>query len=111
MADTIHVNSKEEFEREVLKSDLPVMVDFYADWCGPCKLAAPVMDKLSSEFKGKAKIVKLDVDLPENREIVTSHQVMSIPTVMTVKEGKILERIPGFIGEPGYRKMLEKALA
>ena len=86
----------------------PVFVDFYADWCGPCKLAAPVIDKLSTEYAGKAILAKLNVD--ENREVAMEHGVMSIPTVIVFKDGEEVDRKIGFPGEAGYRQMLDMAL-
>ncbi len=94
------------------KSDLPILVDFYADWCGPCKLAAPIIDKLSEEYKGKAEIVKLNTD--EENAVAQEHGVMSIPTVIVFgkKDGKVQEitRKIGFPGESGYRQMLEQVV-
>ena len=94
------------------KSDLPILVDFYADWCGPCKLAAPIIDKLSEEYKGKAEIVKLNTD--EENAVAQEHGVMSIPTVIVFgkKDGKVQEitRKIGFPGQSGYRQMLEQVV-
>lgn len=90
----------------------PVFVDFYADWCGPCKMAAPIIDKLSEEYKDKAVVAKLNVD--ENNDLAAEHGVMSIPTVIvfTPEDGKMEEsdRKIGFPGEQGYVDMLERAL-
>lgn len=105
--------SDSQFDDVVLKSDIPVMVDFFAEWCGPCKMAGPVLDKLADEFKGKVRIVKLDVD---QNETAANFGVMSIPTVIVFKGGKAMEidgkpvRQVGFPGEGGYRSMLESAL-
>jgi thioredoxin 1 len=87
---------------------LPVFVDFYAAWCGPCKMAAPVVDKFADEYEGKMKIVKLDVD--ENNEIAAKYGVMSIPTAIIFKEGEEVDRTIGFPGEDGFRQMIEKNL-
>lgn len=99
-----HVNS-DNFDQEVLKSEVPVVVDFYAEWCGPCKMAEPIINKLADEFAGKVKIVKLDVD--ENQEIAQKYQVMSIPTVIVFQKGQEAERKVGFPGEAGYRTIVE----
>ena len=82
------------FEAEVLKSDIPVLVDFYAEWCGPCKMMSPVIDELAKEYDGKVKIVKLNVD--ENQETAGKYQVMSIPTLFIFKGGEIAEQMVGF---------------
>jgi thioredoxin 1 len=97
-----------DFESIVLKSDKPVLVDFYAEWCGPCKMAAPIIDKLSDEFAGKVKIVKVDTDQSEK---ASSFGIMSIPTVLAFKDGKEIDRQIGFGGEDKYREMITKVLA
>jgi thioredoxin 1 len=98
------------FQSDVVKSGVPVLVDFYADWCGPCKLAEPIMEKLADEYAGKASIVKIDVDVPENRTIAMEHGVMSIPTVVLYSGGKVIAKQIGFIGEDGYRQLVEQGL-
>ena len=98
----------QDFEEKVLKNKLPVMVDFYADWCGPCKLAAPVIDKLSETYQGKLVIGKLDVDA--NQTTSGKYGVMSIPTVIFFKGGVEVERMSGFGGEEGYVRLIKKVL-
>lgn len=88
--------------------DKPVMVDFYAEWCGPCKMAAPVIDKLSGEYADQAMIVKLNVD--ENQQTAQKFNVMSIPTVIVFKNGEEVDRKIGFPGEDGYKQMIESNL-
>ena len=83
------------FNEEALKSDVPVMVDFYADWCGPCKMIAPVIEELASEYEGKIKIGKLDTDA--NRAISAEFNVMSIPTIVFLKDGKIVDTAVGVL--------------
>jgi thioredoxin 1 len=83
------------FENEVLKSDVPVLVDFYADWCGPCKMIAPSVEQMSTEFEGKAKVGKLDVDA--NGETAQKYRVMSIPTLLIFKNGEVVETIVGAV--------------
>lgn len=103
----VHISDK-DFDGKVVKSKLPVLVDFYAEWCGPCKLAAPVLDKLAEEFKGKLEIYKLDVDA--SPETPRSFGVMSIPTIIAYKDGKEVGKKVGFGGEQGYRKLITELL-
>lgn len=97
-----------DFEDKVLKAKIPVMVDFYADWCGPCKMAAPIIDELSEEYKGKVEIVKVDVDA--NQVTAGKYGVMSIPTVVMFKGGEEVDRMIGFKGKEGYEEMIKKAV-
>ncbi len=73
----------ENFEENVLKADMPVLVDFYADWCGPCKMMAPIMDEIAKEVDGKVRVYKLNID--EDSEIAVKYEVMSIPTIILFK--------------------------
>ena len=83
----------ENFNEEVLSSDIPVLVDFYADWCGPCKMLAPVIEALATEMEGKVKIGKLNVD--DAQDIAIEYRVASIPTLMVFKGGKLADTIVG----------------
>jgi thioredoxin 1 len=85
----------------------PVFVDFYAEWCGPCKMAAPIVDKLAGDYQGKAVIAKVNVD--ENK-VAKDYGVMSIPTVVMIKDGEEIDRKIGFPGEQGYIEMIDQAL-
>lgn len=85
--------SLENFKKEVLKSEKPVLVDFYADWCGPCNAMAPVIEELATELDGKAKVGKINVD--ENSDIAVEYNVMSIPTLIIFKNGKEEKRLVG----------------
>lgn len=109
MADTQHTGAAHitdaEFEAKVLKSDKPVMVDFYADWCGPCKLAAPILDELSETEKEAVTILKINVD--ENQQTPQKFGVMSIPTIIMYKNGEEVDRLVGFSGRAGYEDMIE----
>lgn len=86
--------SNENFTDEVINSKTPVLVDFYADWCGPCKMIAPVVDEIATEYAGKLKVVKLDID--DASEIAAKYSVMSIPTLILFKDGEVSGKIVGF---------------
>ena len=88
------VVTDETFHQEVLKSDTPTLVDFWAVWCGPCRMVAPVVDEIAREQAGKLKVMKLDVD--ENQNTAMVYGVMSIPTLILFKNGQPVERIVGF---------------
>ncbi len=104
----IHLNNG-EFETEVLKSNVPVLVDFYADWCGPCHAIAPTIEALSNEFEGKVKFVKVDVD--SNQEVASSYEIMSIPTIMLFENGKVEDSIVGAYPATVYKQHIERALS
>lgn len=88
----LKINSK-NFESEVLKSDLPVIVDFSAAWCGPCKMISPIVDDISEDLSGKVKIAKLDID--ESMDIAIKYNVMSVPTLILFKDGNAVHQISG----------------
>lgn len=92
----LHV-SDENFKKEVLQSDLPVIVDFFAEWCGPCKMMGPIFEEVGAKYEGKVKFVKLNVD--EAREAAMKYGVMSIPTLITFKKGEIVETLVGLQDE------------
>lgn len=100
----IHL-TKDNFE-EVTGSEKPVMVDFWASWCGPCRAVAPVMEQLSEEYDGKAKIAKVNVD--EQGELAAQFRVMSIPTVILFKDGQLVEKIIGARAKEEFSKMLDR---
>ena len=102
-----HVSSA-TFQQEVLEEKLPVLVDFFATWCGPCKMAGPVLDTLADELAGKVKIVKVDVD--ENGDLAQQYQVMSIPSVKMFVNGQVTDTKVGYGGEQGYRAMIQAVL-
>lgn len=96
------------FEQEVLNSDLPVLIDFWAEWCGPCRMVAPVLEKLASEFAGQIKIAKVDVD--NNPGLSQAFRIQSIPNLMVVKQRTIIFNQPGALPEASMRSLIEQAL-
>ncbi len=98
----------QNFEEEVLKSDVPVVIDFWAIWCGPCKLIAPIMDELAEEYEGRAKIGKLDVDV--NQQTAIKYGVRSIPTVLYFKNGEVADMVIGARKKEEFKNKLEKLL-
>ena len=101
--------TKDNFEKEVMHSKLPVLVDFWAPWCGPCRLVGPVLDKISSEYASKLVFSKLNVD--EAQEIAAKFDVRGIPCMIIFKDGKELDRIIGAFGEPQHRSKIDLILS
>jgi thioredoxin 1 len=108
MANLIAVTDS-TFEKEVLKADVPVLVDFWAVWCGPCRMVAPVVEAIAAEQEGKLKVVKLDVDA--NQDAATRYRVMSIPTLILFKNGQEAERLVGFRPKQAVMRDLSKHIA
>ena len=102
----VHKFTESNFDAEVLQSDLPVFVDFYADWCGPCKMMSPVIDKLAEEFAGRIKVGKVNVD--ENGDLAVKYGIMSIPSMVFFKNGEVVDRIVGAIPKPQMQARFEK---
>ncbi len=98
----------QNFDAQVLQNKLPVLVDFWAEWCGPCKMAGPVLDELSEVYKDKLLIVKLNVD--QNPVNSQKYGIMSIPTTILFKNGKEIDRQVGFSGKEAYETLMKKGL-
>ena len=103
------VVTDETFNQEVLKSDIPTLVDFWAVWCGPCRMVAPVVDEIAREHEGQLKVMKLDVD--DNQNTAMTYGVMSIPTLILFKNGQPVERIVGYRPKGDLEKKLLPHLA
>jgi thioredoxin 1 len=108
MSNTVAV-TEQTFEGEVLKSEVPVLVDFWATWCGPCKMIAPIVEDLAGEYQGRLKVLKLDVD--ENGGVAAKYSVMSIPTLGIFSKGVLIERIVGYMPKEQLKKRIDAALA
>ena len=89
--------TSENFEEEVLKSDVPVLVDMFATWCGPCKMMDPVVAQLAEEYKGSVKVGKLDID--QNVDIVAQYKIMSVPTFLVIKDGEVVKKLIGAVSK------------
>ncbi|GAB4547280.1 MAG: thioredoxin [Anaerolineae bacterium] len=92
MAKPVHITDS-TFDAEVLKSDIPVLTDFWAEWCGPCKMIAPILEQIADEYEGRIKVTKIDVD--QNNQVATQLGVQSIPTLVLFKNGQAVERLVG----------------
>ena len=105
MAETVLQIEGSKFQEEVVKSDRPVLVDFYADWCGPCRIVEPIIHQLSKEYQGKVKFVKVDTDA--NQELAVQFGIMSIPTMMLFAKGKVEDIVIGAVPAAVLKTKLE----
>jgi thioredoxin 1 len=104
---TIEINDA-SFKSEVTDSAIPVLVDFWAPWCGPCKMIAPVLEEIASEYDGKVKVVKINID--ENQTTPSTYGVRSIPTLILFKDGQEVEKIIGAQSKQNLKQMVDKSL-
>lgn len=100
--------STKDWEKEVINSQLPVFVDFWAEWCGPCRMVSPVVEELASEYAGKITFVKVNVD--ENNELASKYNVFSIPTLAIFNKGQIVTQQVGAASKSSYKNMIDKTL-
>ncbi|MBR7164444.1 MAG: thioredoxin [Clostridia bacterium] len=106
--EVIKTFTEANFEQEVLKCDKPVLVDFWASWCGPCRMVSPLIDQLAEEYEGRAVVGKVNVD--EEASLAIQYNVMTIPTVIVFKKGEIVEQVSGAYPKAHFEEMLNQAL-
>lgn len=103
----VHLTEK-NFQEEVIKSSLPVLVDFWAEWCMPCKKIAPIVDEVAKEYSGKIKVAKVNID--EGQGIASKYGIMSIPTLIIFKDGKAIDQVVGFLSKQQLKSKIEENL-
>jgi len=106
MSEAIITGTDATFDAEVLKSELPVLVDFWAPWCGPCQMIAPVVEEIAEAHKGKLKVVKINVD--ENGQTPQTYGVMAIPTLILYKGGQVKEKVVGLLPKAKFAEIIAK---
>lgn len=108
VSDAVIHASDSDFEATVLQSDVPVLVDFWAPWCGPCKMIAPALEELAGDYAGRAKVVKVDVD--QNQATALKYHVRSIPMLLVFKDGQVQGTQIGAVGKPQLAQLIDKTL-
>ena len=103
------VSDTKSWEVDVINSDIPVFVDFWAEWCGPCRMVSPLVEELANDYYGKVKFVKVNVD--EANELASKYNVFSIPTLIILKKGEIVSQQVGAASKESYKSMIDRALA
>jgi len=108
MSENVYEFTDQNFENDVQKSDLPVLIDFWAVWCGPCKAIAPILEEVANEYKGKVKVGKVDVD--QNQNTAMKYGVRSIPTLLLIKDGEVVNQLVGAVPKANITDILDGSL-
>ena len=108
MSENVHEFTDQNFDSDVQESDIPVLIDFWAEWCGPCKAIAPVLEEIAEEYKGKIKVGKVDVDKNQNTSI--KYGVRSIPTLLFMKDGEIINQLVGAVPKSNITDILNEVI-
>jgi thioredoxin 1 len=108
MADNVIEFNDQNFDSDVLKAETPVLVDFWAVWCGPCKAIAPIVEEIANDFSGKVKVGKMDVD--NNNQVAMRYGIRSIPTLLLFNNGEVVDQVIGNVGKDSIESMISKTL-
>ena len=108
MAENVIEFNDQNFDSDVLKADTPVLVDFWAIWCGPCKAIAPIVEEIANDFSGKVKVGKMDVD--SNNQVAMRYGIRSIPTLLLFNNGEVVDQVIGNVGKDSIESMISKSL-
>ena len=106
----INAVTNEDFEQAVIKSDVPVLVDFFAEWCAPCKSQTPILNELSGAYEGRIKFAKVDIDVDGNKELATKYGVLSVPTLILFSNGEIKDTMIGVTSKKKLEQKFEQVL-
>jgi thioredoxin 1 len=106
----IEAVTNEDFEQNVIQSKVPILVDFFADWCAPCKTQTPILDELAGEFDGRIRFAKVDIDVDGNKELATKYGVLSVPTLILFSNGEIKDTMVGVTSKKKLEQKFEQVL-